>query len=441
VVREVHGVRGRVFADRWSTLLGYVWIGCFGVVTVTGLALLPGYEPSASQVTYSGSYVPLQGVRMSRALESTLNLSLEVPGGLLLRQTHHWASSVMIAALVVHLLRIFFTGAFRRPRRLRWVLLFLVLATAMFAGLTGHALPDDLHSGTTLVILDAALKSVPLVGTRLSAFLSGDALGPFYVLHVAVLPVLLVLLAVACLGPRGTRRPIRRAAIVPLGLGLVVAGCLTLLGATATVNPVWLYGPADPADATAGAAPLWYLAFLDGALRLVPPGWELVWLDRTWTLAVLLPIAACTAFLALVAAWPFLESRVTGDRDRHDARQRPRDHPVRTGLGVAGMAWYGVLWAAAGSDAIATRFGLSVEDLLVTARVLLLAAPVAAFLLTRRTCLDLRERGRDRREHGTPTGRVVRRPDGGYEEIHRASRARSRELEPVPTREPEPDRT
>ena len=213
-------------------------------------------------------------------------------------------------------------------------------------------------------------------------------------------------------------RPARVAAVKSVGLFCIVAGVAILMGATATINPVWLYGPADPANASAGVGPAWYLAFLDGSLRLAP-GWEFVWWGKTFSVAVLLPVAVCTLFLALVAGYPFIEERLTGDRRQHHLLERPRDNPTRTGIGVAGVTFYGVLWAAAGADTIAVLFHLSVNSLLHVFQVLLILGPPAALLITRRICLALQESDAHIALHGLETGQVLRLPSGGYVEQHR----------------------
>jgi ubiquinol-cytochrome c reductase cytochrome b subunit len=339
----------------------------------------------------------------------------------------------MVAAITLHLLRLFFTSGFRRPRRLNWLVVFGLLVITLGAALTGTSLPDDMASGTSLAVLDGVLQATPFVGSALSYVLfggefPGDVISRFYPLHVIVLPVVLLLLfaAGAFLGLRrepaqyadGRTKTAKVAAVQGAGLFAFVAGVAIVMGATATINPVWLYGPTDPAAVSAGVGPAWYLAFLDGSLRLAP-GWEVVVWGRTISLAVLLPVGVCTLFLALVAGWPFIDERLTGDKRDHHVLERPRDNPIRTGIGVAGMTFYGVLWAAAGADTIAVQFHLSMNLLLRAFQVLLVVGPPAALFLTRRICLGLQQSDTAIAEHGIETGRIIRRPDGGYVEVHR----------------------
>lgn len=413
--REV--LTARLFPDRWSAWLGRIALYSFVVVLLSGVFLMIHYEPSTTQVVYDGPYQLLRGTGMSEALASTLALSFEVRGGLLMRQVHHWGTLVMSAAVMLHLLYLFFTGAFRGPHRRRWVVVVLTLVTTMAAGFTGAVLPDDLLSGTSLAILDGVVKATPVLGTWLSYLLfgssfPGDVIPRLFPLHVYVLPAVLAVLF-------SVNRERASSRLKSGGFFLIVSGCLLVMGATMTINPVWLYGPADPANASAGASPEWYLAFLDGALRLAPSGWEFVWLDRTWTPAVLVPVIAGSMFFVVVAAYPFLDARLNRGRR---FLERPRDNPVRTGVGVAGMTFYGVLWLAASADTLAVRFHLTIEGVLHTFQVLVLLGPVIAFEVTRRLCLGLRNREQETAEHGYETGTIIRDPDGGYHELHAPTR-------------------
>jgi ubiquinol-cytochrome c reductase cytochrome b subunit len=448
--RPWSNLRARAFPDHWSLLFGQIAFYSFVVIVLSGVVLTAYYEPSVDHVVYDGPYAPLRGVPVSRALDSTLAISFEVRGGLLMRQLHHWSTLIMVAAITLHLLRLFFTAGFRRPRRLSWLVVFGLLVVTLGAALTGTSLPDDLASGMSLAVLDGVLKATPVVGSALSELLfggqfPGDVIAWFYPLHVVVLPAVLVVLFVAAAvlalkhkpaqfaGPGRTEdnvvgRPAIVTAVKSAGLFCFVAGVSLVMAATATINPVWLYGPADPANASAGVGPAWYLAFLDGALRLAP-GWEFVVWGRTITLAVLLPVAACTLFLALVAVYPFIEERFTGDRKDHHLLERPRHNPTRTGIGVAGITFYGVLWAAAGADTMAVLFHLSVNALLHAFQILLIVGPPVAFVITRRICLGLQIQDAEIAAHGLETGTVVRQPDGGYFEKHRPVDAqRRREL-------------
>jgi ubiquinol-cytochrome c reductase cytochrome b subunit len=442
----VGSLRHRAVPTHWTGLFGVITMACVVVLLVSGVFLMFFYTPSSATVTYRGGYAPLHGVEMSKAFASTLGVSFDVRGGLLLRQAHHWAALLLPAALILQLAATFFTGAFRRPRQWNWVLLFLILIAALAAGWSGYALPDDLLSGTGLRIVEGIVLGIPIVGTGAATLLFGGGfpgrvIENLYVIHLLVSAGLIALIA-ARLRSGWVHGPVQfpargrgedavvgvpllpTAATRAFGLFATVCGLLVVVSATVTVGPVWLYGPSSPSDVSAGSQPDWYTGFLDGALRLVPPGWELEIGGYTLTLAVLVPLAVVGAFLLAIVAYPFLEGWILRDRGEHRIPatrmlDRPRNVPTRTGLGVGAIAFYGVLWGAASSDLLATHFRLSLEGVIVAFQVLVLVAPPFAFVLTRRVCLGLRRRDREVLVHGFETGRIVRMPGGEYVEQHR----------------------
>jgi ubiquinol-cytochrome c reductase cytochrome b subunit len=430
----------RAVPNHWTNLFGVVTVACVVVLFATGIVLMFFYTPSNEVVRYEGSYAPLHGAEVSKAFASTMGVTFDVPGGLILRQAHHWAALLLPAAVILQMLSIFFTGGFRRPRRGAWVVLFLVFVSALAAGWSGYALPDDMLSGTGLRIVQGIILGIPFVGTDISFLLfggefPGSVLANLYPLHLAVSVALLALLLLRgrlwyrqpspqFAGPGRTETRVVGAPFFPnaarrgLGLGLLVTGILVLISATVTISPIWLYGPASPGDASAGSQPDWYTGFLDGALRLVPPGWEFVWLDRTWTLALLVPLAVVTAGLTIVALYPFLEEWITDDHRDHHLLDRPRDTPTRTGIGVAGLTFFGLLWLAGSADLVAVAFSLTIETVVATLQVGVLIAPIIAFEVTRRVCLGLQRKDRELVLHGFETGRIVRLPGGEYIEVH-----------------------
>lgn len=423
-------------ALRPATLLGAVSAACLVLLVVTGVVLACFFDPSGESVTYDGSYALLRGVPVSEAYASVLHLSFEVRGGLLVRQVHHWAALVLPGTLMLQLLVTFFGGAFRRPRRLAWFLLCSALLAVLGAGWSGYGLPDDLLSGTGLRIFEGILIGLPVVGTRATAVVfggeyPGQVVEHLYWAHVAVFPALAVAALVAravvvarlpplraARGRRPARRvPLRVAALLLSGLGVVTAGWLVLLAGLVTINPVWVYGPASAGHASAGSQPDWYTGFLDGAVRLAPSGWELSAHGHTLPLGVLLPQLLVGGLLAAVVCWPFLEALVTRDRRRGEALERPRDHPVRTSLGAAGLTVYLTLLVAGATDWFTLQLGVAFEWQVHALRVWLVVGPVVVFQATRLVCLGLTAREQEVAEHGVETGVLVRRPDGGYEEL------------------------
>jgi ubiquinol-cytochrome c reductase cytochrome b subunit len=425
----------------WTNLFGVITVAGIVVLFVTGIPLMIAYAPSSDPVTYRGAYDPLLGAEVSRAFASVMRLSFEVPGGLLLRQLHHWAGLLVPASIMLQLLVSFFTGAFRRPRRGSWVMLFLLFVVVLAGGWSGYALPDDMLSGTGLRIVHGITLGIPVIGTWLSTVLfggefPGSIIENLNLIHVIVVPVgLLVLIAGRARAAYKNRPPqfaaggreesnivgvplLPNAAVRAGGAFAVVVGLLVLMATFVTVSPIWNYGPADAGNASAGSQPDWYTGFLDGALRLVPPGWEFEFLDRTWTLAILAPLAVVGLFLVTVALYPFLEGWIVRDDVDHHILDRPRNTANRTAIGVAGILFYCVLWAAGSADVMALVLQVSFESVIVTLQVGLIAGPLVGFFVTQRVCLALQRKDRELVLHGYESGRIVRMPGGEYIEVH-----------------------
>ncbi|MEV6108062.1 cytochrome b N-terminal domain-containing protein [Streptomyces sp. NPDC051940] len=429
-----------VYPSHWSFMLGEIALYSFVIVLVTGVYLSLYFDPSMAQVEYQGSYAPLRGQLVSRAFDSTMHISFEVRGGLLIRQAHHWSALVFVGAIMAHMMRVFFTGGFRKPRELNWVFGFLLLLLAMVGGLTGYDLPDDLLSGTGLAVVNGTILSIPVVGTYLSMFLFGgefpgdDVVPRFNTLHVLVIPALMVGLLVAHVvvavrhkhtqypGPGRTERnvvglPFRVHAVKSAGLFLLVSAVVVAVAATVRINPIWEYGPYRADQVSAGSQPDWYMGVLDGLVRVMP-AWEIEAWGHTLALGTLLPVLVGVGFFLVLGAYPFIEAWVTADDRDHHLLDRPRNRPVRTALGVAWLGFYVVGLAGGANDIIATRFGLSVNAVTWAVRIGLLAVPVLAYTITKRWALGLQYRDRDAVLHGRETGVIKRLPDGGYVEVH-----------------------
>jgi len=432
----------KIFPDHWSFMLGEIALWSFVVVLLSGTFLTFFFQASMVETHYEGAYLPMVGVEMSAALDSTLRISFDIRGGLLVRQIHHWAALVFVAGIGVHMLRVFFTGAFRKPRELNWVIGFVLFILAMGEGFTGYSLPDDLLSGNGLRIIDGMIKGIPLIGTWTSFLLFGgefpgtDIVGRLYVLHILLLPAILVaLLAVHLMlmivnkhtqfaGPGRTNSNVVGYPMMPVymskmgGFFFITFGVIVLIASLFTINPIWNYGPYDPSPVSAGTQPDWYIGFADGALRLVPPHLEFVLFDRTWSFNILIPLAGLGIFIVLVMLYPFIEAWITGDKREHHIAQRPRHAPTRTAIGVAGVIFYAVLWAAASSDIIATHFHLTMEGVIHTLQALLILGPIFGYFITKRIALALQKKDREIALHGYESGRIVRLPGGEYIEVH-----------------------
>jgi ubiquinol-cytochrome c reductase cytochrome b subunit len=421
----------KVFPDHWSFLLGEVVMYCLVVLIATGTYLSFFFVPSAKAVTYDGSYAPLRGLEMSQAYQSTVRLSYDVRAGLLIRQMHHWAALLFVAALIAHVMRIFFTGAYRKPRELNWLIGVTLLILAVFNGFSGYSLPDDLLSGTGLRIAYSSALAVPLLGTWIAflvfggEFPSPDITSRLFVLHVLLVPAMIVGLLAAHLamvwrqkhtqfpGPGNTEENVVGTRLWPtytaraLGLFAGVSGVIALLGGLVQINPVWLYGPFDPAAVTTASQPDWYMGWLEGAFRLMPPARTTVFgyeLSEVFVPGVLLPGLT----FALLYGWPFIERRITKDKAAHNLLDRPSEHPWRTSFGTGSLTFYVVLFLAGSQDIASQHLQVPVGRITTVLQVMLVALPLAVGLLTARICADVRgkasleQRKEAIREHDVP---------------------------------------
>ena len=432
----------KVFPDHWSFMLGEVALWSFVVLLLSGVFLTLWYVPSMGEVHYQGSYDPLRGVEMSEAYASSLKLSFDVRGGLLMRQMHHWAAMLFIAAMMIHLLRVYFTGAHRKPRELNWVIGCILLLLGTLEGFTGYSLPDDLLSGTGIRAADGFLKATPVAGSYMSFFLfggefPGDSIIPrLYTIHVLLIPGLLLGLIAAHMlllvyhkhtqwpGPGRTEQNVVGYPMLPVymakagGFFFIVFGVTALMGGLLSINPVWLFGPYDPSKVTAGSQPDWYMGWPDGLLRIMP-GIESHIFGHTISWNVMVPILILPPLmLTVLIMLPFLEAWITGDKRDHHLLQRPRNAPARTGVMVALMTFYGLSWAAGGNDLIAIVFGLSINQITHFMRVAVFVGPIIAFLIAKRWCISLQRKDNETLLHGYETGIIMRSPEGGYSERH-----------------------
>jgi ubiquinol-cytochrome c reductase cytochrome b subunit len=406
--------------DRWAAAFGRIAGYSFAVAVVTGVLLLPFFRPSMATVTYHGSYSKLDGAPMSQAYQSVLATSFDVRGGLLIRQVHHWSTDLFVAAICLRLLRAFLRGRFSGRALPDWLVWVALLPLGMLAAYTGTLLPGDGLSGGSLAVITGVLLSVPVIGTHLVFWIFGGAppghqiIGRDYWVHTLVLPALAGPLLLA--GFRPSLRWPRRVRLDPLLL--FTCAVLVLLGTIAQINPVWLLGPYQPGSISAGAVPDWYMAFLDGPLRIMP-AWELPVAGHPLALGVLIPgLVVPGLFFTCLALYPMADRQITGARPPGGLLPpAPADLANRTAAGVAGITFYGLLWAAAANDQIAYHLQIPLYTVTWIFRVLVLAGPALAFLFTRVICHALADQRRDEELHGRETGRIVRNPQGGYDEI------------------------
>jgi ubiquinol-cytochrome c reductase cytochrome b subunit len=438
----------KVFPDHWTFMLGEIALYSFVALLLTGTYLTLFFEPSTAERVYDGAYQPLRGSQVSSAFASTVSLSFDVRAGLLIRQAHHWAALVFVVAIVLHLMRVFFTGAFRKPRELNWLVGVTMLALALLNGFTGYSMPDDLLSGTGLRIIYSTVLSIPLLGGWIAflvfggEFPAGETLPRLYISHVLLVPGLFVLLISLHLvmlirqkhthfpGPGHGEHNVVGSRLWPgyavrsLSLLTGVFAVVFALGGLVQINPVWIYGPFHPAQATSPAQPDWYVAWGDGALRLFPPI-EFRVFGHLVAAPFLPGVGLGTVTFLLLYAWPWLERWRTGDHGLHQVLERPRERPWRVAIGAGALTFFAVLLVAAADDIIARLFRIPVLGILRTLQILVLTLPfvvAAVALLTARalragTAASLGELTRADLHAGLQAAGARRETTGGQDEV------------------------
>jgi len=430
----------KVFPTHWSFMLGEMALYSFIILLLTGVYLALFFDPSITKVIYDGGYLPLNGVEMSRAYATALDISFEVRGGLFVRQMHHWAALMFMMAMFAHMLRIFFTGAFRRPREANWIIGVTLILLGMAEGFMGYSLPDDLLSGVGLRIMSAIIVGLPIIGTWLHwAMFGGDfpsdlMLDRFYILHVLILPgIILALIAAHLLlvwfqkhtqfpGPGRSENNVVGIRIMPvfavkaMGFGMLVFGVLALMAGLTTINAIWNIGPYNPSQVSAGSQPDIYMLWTDGAARVMP-AWEL-YLGNYTIPGVFWVALLAGLMVVLLLTYPFIEKKVTGDDAHHNLLQRPRDVPVRTGIGVMALVFFLLLTLSGGNDLFAYHFQISLNAMTWVGRIGLIVLPPLAYFITYRICVGLQRSDREVLEHGLETGVIKKLPNGAFVGVH-----------------------
>ncbi|KAB1502480.1 cytochrome bc complex cytochrome b subunit [Corynebacterium sp. 320] len=430
----------KVFPTHWSFMLGEIALYAFIILILSGVYLTLFFDPSMSKVIYDGAYAPLNGVEMSAAYHTALNISFEVRGGLFIRQVHHWAALLFAISIMVHMFRIFFTGAFRKPREANWVIGCLLLLLSVAEGFFGYSLPDDLLSGVGLRIMSAIVVALPIVGTWLHWIMfAGDFPGEIiiprlYIAHVLLIPGILLALIAAHValvwyqkhtqfpGPGRIENNVVGIRILPVfgikaaSFGLFTFGVIALLSGLFQINAIWNLGPYNPSQVSAGSQPDIYMLWTDGAARVMP-AWELYL--GNYTIPAVFWVALLLGILvALLFAYPWIEQKMTGDTAHHNLLQRPRDVPTRTAIGVMAIVFYVLLTISGGNDLVAYHFQISLNAMTWVGRIGLVLLPPIAYFITYRLCISLQRNDREVLEHGIETGTIRQLASGEFIEVH-----------------------
>ncbi|MFC3894287.1 cytochrome bc complex cytochrome b subunit [Lentzea rhizosphaerae] len=431
----------KVFPTHWSFLLGEIALYSFIVLLLSGTYLALFFDPSMTEVTYNGAFENLRGIEMSRAFASTLDISFETRGGLFVRQVHHWAALLFMAAIVVHMFRIFFTGAFRKPREINWVIGIVLFMLGAIEGFLGYSLPDDLLSGTGLRVMAALLISFPVIGTWLNWLMFGgefpgtDIIPMLYTAHILIIPAIILGLIAAHLAlvwyQKHTQFPgvgrketnVVGVRIMPVfaakggGFFAIVVGVIAIMGGVFQINPIWNFGPYNPAQVSAGSQPDWYMGWTDGLVRIWP-AWEFYLGNYTIPAPFLPFILGLPLLTGIAAVYPWIERKMTKDYAHHNLLQRPRDVPVRTALGWMAITYFMVLLLMGGNDIFAYKFDISLNLTTWMGRIGMLILPPIAYFVAYRICIGLQRGDREVLEHGVETGIIKRLPHGEFIEIH-----------------------
>ncbi|MEU4236695.1 ubiquinol-cytochrome c reductase cytochrome b subunit [Actinoplanes sp. NPDC026619] len=437
----LRGLLNKVFPDHWSFLLGEIALFSFIILLLTGVFLTLFFDPSMKEVAYGGPYSALRGTEMSAAYESSLRLSFEVRGGLFMRQMHHWAALLFMASIVVHMARIFFTGAFRKPREANWAIGVVLFLLGFLAGFTGYSLPDDGLSGTGLRIASAIMLSLPVVGTWISASIFGGEfpghliIGRFYIAHVLLIPGGLLALISVHLGlvfaqkhtqwpgPGRTNtnvvgeRMFPRYALKQGGFFMAVFGTVALMAGLFQINPIWLFGPYRASEVSSASQPDWYVMFMDGLVRLMP-NWQIYIGDYSIPPLFWPAVVGLGALTTVPMFYPWIEARRFKDKQIHNLLQRPRDNPERVGIGAMSLSFFMVATLSGGNDVIADKFHISLNAMTWAGRIGLLVLPPLAYYVSVRICLGLQQHDREVLAHGVETGIIRRLPNGQFMEVH-----------------------
>jgi quinol-cytochrome oxidoreductase complex cytochrome b subunit len=390
--------------DFWR-LVGHLAIAMFVLLAVTGIALSVWYRPSTAPVVYTGSAALYDGATLPQAFATVVHISEDVPGGLLLRRVHMAASHVFLAAIAAHLLRVMFTGAYRRPRLANHLVGLGLLLLALGMLYTGENLLYDLVSGASLRIGYSALLSIPLVGDSLAPlvfggeFPAGDVVTRSWILHVFVLPPMFVggLLLHLWLVHRRTPASWQREDVdvqrfaVGRPLWPDATARFALLGALSTAIVVasaafvpWadveLEGPFRAAEVTNTLHPPWTLFFLSGGLRVVP-AIDLVLGPVRITNVFVAGVVVPGLLIGALAAYPLVERWRLGDDVDHHELAHPLDVPMRAGVIAALTTVTVLLTVSAAVDSVAFFFRQPVETIIWALRIALLTLPVLATVL------------------------------------------------------------
>ena len=347
----------KAFPVHHSFFLGEITLFSLIILILTGVILALSYEPSNSLVT--NSFDPGTAAKpnlIPAAFHSALKINA-MPFGDMLRRIHHWTANIMVAAAVIHMMRIYFTGAFKKPREINWWIGMMLLIFSALTAVTGYILPYDNYAYNTVKVVYGIVASIPWVGqwvaqAAFAGAFPGEGIIPrIYGYHIMLLPAILIALTAAHMvimikqkhtQPQYAKRIAYKKIVgVPLMtqqtpimllLALVFAGIIVLFSAFIPVHPVEFFGPPSTTPIN-NIKPDWYLLWVFGLLAIIPSFEIHLWggaIGAEFVGAIVMPTVVLVAMFAV----PMLDRA----RDSQYYAENPTNHPVRLAAGVAFMA-------------------------------------------------------------------------------------------------------
>lgn len=403
---------GKAFPADDSFLLGEVAIFSFVIVVLSGIFLGTFYEPSSADVAYQGAVSQFQGEQMPAAFVSVLNITYGIPFGMFVRRIHHWGAHLFIASLGLHMLRVFFTGAYRNPREINWVVGSLLAILAMLASYTGYSLPYDEFATTATGIGYNIALSIPLIGDFIAELLfagefpASGTIPRLYFLHVLLIPLAILLLLAAHMFILMTQKHTegRRSSedadgadveeeddSVIIGLPLypnqaavsvlvfsLTAATIAFLAGFLPVHNIAAYGPNDPASTPAIVMPDWFLMWFYGFLKIIPSSFTFHVVGIEFNTEFWGGVFFPAIVFAVLIFWPFIDQ---SDEERHFSAD-PLSRPIPTAIGVGAIVLVLVASLAGMNNLLATALGMSVGAVTPILTILVIVLPIIAAVLT-----------------------------------------------------------
>ena len=372
----------KAFPTHPTFLCGEMALFSFVMLVITGIFLGLSYEPSVREVNLFGRFVPA-------AYASVVKIDLS-SFGLITRRVHHWSAMLMIASVLLHLMRVYFTGCYKNPREINWIIGLILFGATFFASFTGYLLPYSEFSVTATSIGYYIAKSIPWLGNWISrlifcgSFPADETIPRFFFMHVMLIPLTLItLIAIHMVilvkqkhsEPRhNLSRPESRGGKRLIGIPLwpnqvLISFCffffmafvIFFIAVLLPANPVENYGP--PGPGTPIMRPDWYFLAIYGLLKLIPGTLHFDLLGAKITSETVGGVFFPGLAAILLIVLPFIDRR---SKPQY-YMDNPLDHPFRTSIGIMGLSLSAMLVLAGYIDILgASPTKMSIYVIIVT---------------------------------------------------------------------------